>query len=211
MPSIFEPRLNDWLLDLARHGEPILEEMEALAREKSFPIVGPECGRVLRQVALMTGAKRVFEMGSGYGYSTLWFARALPAEGRVFHTDGDPANAAKARDFLRRAGLEDKVVFKTGDALDSLRRTPGDFDVIFVDVDKHQYPEAWDLARGRVRIGGAILVHNTLWSGRVADETNTEKNTAGVREFLRRAWSDADYLSSLLPMDDGLGMSVRVK
>lgn len=211
MPGILEPRVNDWLLKLAGHGEPLLEEMEAYAREHKFPIVGPECGRVLRQVALLTNAKRVFEMGSGYGYSTLWFARALPADGRVFHTDGDPANTAKAREYLTRAGLQDRVAFKTGDALESLARTPGEFDVIFVDVDKHQYPEAFEQASARVRVGGAVLFHNALWSGRVADPAVSDKNTDGIRELVRRAWDSKDFLSSLMPMDDGLSLSVRLR
>ena len=123
MASVIEPRVNEYLLDLARHDHPILNEMEALAKEKKFPIVGPECGRVLHQVARLCGAKRVFEMGSGYGYSTLWFARALPPDGRVFHTDGDSKNTEMAREFLTRAGHENQVAFKTGVAQDVLQRT----------------------------------------------------------------------------------------
>ena len=206
-----ESRTAGYLRDLARHDDPILLEMEALAAEKDFPIVGPECGRVLFQVARMTGAKRVFEMGSGYGYSTLWFARALPADGRVVHTDGDAANIEKAREFLRRAGVVDRVVFEHGDAREVLRRTPGEFDVIFCDIDKEQYPGAYELMRTRVRVGGAILIHNTLWDGRVADPAITdEKTTVGVREYVRRMWADPAFVSSLLPMDDGLGLSVRI-
>ncbi|MBI5837673.1 MAG: O-methyltransferase [Candidatus Eisenbacteria bacterium] len=213
MPShVLEPRIAEYLLRLAQHDHPLLREMEAVAAEKKFPIVGPECGRVLFQVARMTGAKRVFEMGSGYGYSTLWFALALPPDGRVFHTDGDVNNTEKAREYLARAGLADRVAFKTGDAREVLRRTPGEFDVIFVDVDKEQYPESYDLVRERVRVGGAVLIHNTLWSGRVADPSITdEKTTVGVREYLRRMWADPNFTSSLLPLDDGLGLSVRTR
>jgi caffeoyl-CoA O-methyltransferase len=209
--SLIEPRTAEYLERLAGHDHQLLREMEDLAAERKFPIVGPECGRVLFQVARMTGARRVFEMGSGYGYSTLWFARALPPDGRVFHVDGDIENTGKAREYMRRAGLADRVVFKTGDARDVLRRTPGEFDVIFCDIDKEQYPEALDLMRDRVRVGGVILIHNTLWSGRVADPAvGDERTTAGVREYLRRMWADAAFVSSLLPMDDGLGMSVRI-
>lgn len=211
MPSVIEPRVNDFLLSIARPQHPILLEMEALAVEKKFPIVGPECGRVLHQVAVLTGAKRVFEMGSGYGYSTLWFASALPADGRVFHTDGDVKNTELATQFLARAGQENKVAFKTGIAQEVLKRTPGEFDVIFIDVDKEQYPECYELARDRVRVGGAILIHNTLWSGRVADPKNNDATTVGIREYLKRMWADPNFVSSLLPMHDGLGFSVRVK
>ena len=211
MPRVLPEPVTRYLLELAKHDDPILNEMEALATEKNFPIVGPECGRVLHQVAVMTGAKRVFEMGSGYGYSTLWFARAMPADGRVFHTDGDPANTAKAMEFLKRAGQDSKVAFKTGDAREVIERTPGEFDVIFIDIDKHQYPGAYELAKGRVRVGGAILIHNTLWSGKIADPSVTDKDTEGIREYMRRIWADRNFVSSFLPMHDGLGMSVRVR
>jgi caffeoyl-CoA O-methyltransferase len=213
MPSepILDRRIHDYLVHLAQHDHSVLREMEALAAERDFPIVGPECGRVLYQVAKMTAARRVFEMGSGYGYSTLWFARAVPDDGRVFHTDGDVENTRRAREFLKRAGLENRVAFKTGDAREVLRRTPGEFDVIFIDIDKEQYPEAYELARGRVRVGGAVLIHNTLWYGRVADPAvAADPATLGVREYIRRMWADPSCVSSLLPMDDGLGLSVRV-
>ena len=152
MPPVIPQLVNDYLLDLARPKHPILIEMEELAREKKFPIVGPECGRVLHQAAVMTGAKRVFEMGSGYGYSTLWFALAMPSDGRIFHTDGDVKNTEMAQEFLKRAGQENKVAFKTGIAQESLKRTPGEFDVIFIDVDKEQYPECYELEIGRAHV-----------------------------------------------------------
>ena len=211
MASVLPEAVNRRLEELASHDDPILNEMEALAREKKFPIVGPECGRVLHQVAVMTGAKRVFEMGSGYGYSTLWFAKAMGADGRVFHTDGDAKNTALAMEYLKRAGQDNKVAFKTGDAREVIQRTPGEFDVIFIDIDKEQYPEAYELARTRVRVGGAILIHNTLWSGRIVDEKEQEATTKGIREYLRLIWADPNFVSSFLPMHDGLGMSVRVK
>jgi len=209
--NFLDARTAGFLERLARHEHPLLREMEARAARENFPIVGPECGRVLFQVARMTGAKRVFEMGSGFGYSTLWFALALPPDGRVFHTDGDARNTAQAREYLRRAGLEDRVDFQTGDAHDLLRRAPGEFDVIFCDVDKEQYPQAREIMRARVRVGGAILVHNTLWHGRVvAPAVAGDAATEGVREYLRAMWADPAFVSSLSPMDDGLGLSVRI-
>ncbi len=211
MPSVLTGTLERYLLDLARHPHAILNEMEAVATAKNFPIVGPETGRLLHQVARMTGAKKIFEMGSGFGYSTVWFAMALPPDGRVFHTDGDVDNTRQAQDFLKRAGLENQVAFKTGDAMEALQRTPGEFDVIFIDVDKHQYPDAYEAARTRVRVGGAILIHNMLWSGRIADPQIKDANTEGVREYQRRMWADPSFVSSLLPLHDGTALSVRVQ
>jgi len=207
---VIRPEVSAWLLELARlPGDPILEEMEALAREKKFPIVGPEVGRFLAQMAGAIGARRVFEMGSGYGYSTLWFARAVGAGGRVFHTEGDPANTERARSFLRRAGVEDRVEFRTGDACRLIDEVEGEFDIVLCDVDKHQYPAAYERFRDRVRPGGLVIVDNLLWSGKVAAGAD-DRSTAGVRDYIARMWSDPRYLSSLLPVRDGLGLSWRI-
>lgn len=199
-----------WLRELANVPEdPILDEMHALAAERRFPIVGPEVGRLLAQQAYLLGARRIFEMGSGFGYSTLWFARAVGPEGRVWHTDGDPENTKMAKDFLTRAGVAERVTFATGNALELLAAEAGSFDIVFCDVDKHQYPDAYEVFRQRVRLGGAVLIDNLVWSGRVAAGQKDE-DSAGVREYIARMWSDQCYLSSLLPVRDGVGLSVRV-
>jgi predicted O-methyltransferase YrrM len=198
-----------WLRGLAEvPDDPLLEELHAFAAERRFPIVGPEVGRLLAQVVHLLGARRVFELGSGFGYSTLWFARAVGPEGRVWHTDADPENTAIARDVLGRAGVAGRVEFQTGDALERLAAAEGEFDVIFCDVDKEAYPAAYERMRGRVRVGGAILVDNLVWSGRPA-AGGEDAATAGVREYIRRMWSDPQFLSSLLPVRDGVGLSVR--
>jgi caffeoyl-CoA O-methyltransferase len=198
-----------WLRNLAEVAEdPVLSDMHAEARERGFPIVGPEVGRLLFQLATVAGARRVFEMGSGFGYSTLWFARAVGAEGRVYHTDGNPENTERAREYLSRAGLLERVVFTTGDAREILKRTPGVFDIVFMDIDKEQYPEGYRIFRDRVKAGGIAVVDNLVWSGRVAEGV-TDEATEGVREYLRLMWNDADYLSSLMPVRDGVGVSLR--
>jgi caffeoyl-CoA O-methyltransferase len=210
LDPVIRPDVAQWLRGLAETGsDPLLEEMHALARERSFPIVGPEVGRLLFQVAKMLSARTVFEMGSGYGYSALWWARAVGSGGKVFHTDGDPGNSALAREFLRRAGLEDRVEFRIGDAREILRETPGEFDIVFCDIDKEQYPSAYRIFRDRVRPGGAVVVDNLVWSGRVAAGEAGE-GTEGVREYIRLMWNDPRFVSSLLPVRDGVGLSLRL-
>jgi caffeoyl-CoA O-methyltransferase len=191
-------------------GDPVLDDMHREAAERGFPIVGPEVGRLLFQLARLSGARRIFEMGSGFGYSTLWFARALAAGGRIYHTDGDVANTKRAREYLDRAGLLDRAVFSTGDAREILRKTPGQFDIIFMDIDKEQYPEGYRVLCDRVNVGGLVVVDNLVWSGRVA-AGDDDPASAGVREYLRLMWSDADFVSSLMPVRDGVGLSVRVR
>lgn len=200
-----------WLRELADvKGDPVLEAMHAEAAERGFPIVGPEVGRLLFQLATTSGAKRIFEMGSGFGYSTLWFARAVGEDGRVWHTEGDEANTTKAREYLGRAGVADRVEFNTGDARDILKETSGEFDIIFMDIDKEQYPDAYRIFRDRVRVGGLVIVDNLIWSGRVAEGVDDEM-TNGVRQYLDLMWNDTNFLSSLMPVRDGVGVSMRVR
>ena len=210
-PPVIRPDGAAWLRALAGRGaDPVLDAMHAEARERGFPIVGPEVGRLLAQVATALGARRVFEMGSGFGYSTLWFARAVGPDGVVHHTDGDPSNTARARAYLGQAGVADRVRFATGDARDLLAAEAGPFDVVFCDIDKEQYPAAWPLMRERVRPGGAIIIDNLVWSGRVAAGAR-DAATEGVRRYIDLAWGDPGFLSSLMPVRDGVGISVRIR
>jgi predicted O-methyltransferase YrrM len=209
--SFMRDDVKSWLLDLARvEDDPVLADMHREAKERGFPIVGPEVGRLLFQLASASGARRIFEMGSGFGYSTLWFARGVGPDGRVHHTDGDPANTEKAREYLERAGLGDRVTFTTGDARDVLRETPGEFDIVFMDIDKEQYPGAYRIFRDRVKVGGLVVVDNLVWSGKVAEGVD-DAATNGVREYLDLMWNDARFVSSLMPVRDGVGVSLRVQ
>jgi len=200
---------------LARHDEPILLEMEAEAREKGFPIVERMVGVVLEILARSIGAKRVFELGSGYGYSGYWFARAVGPDGQLHLTDGDPENEKKARDYLSRAGLWDPVTFHVGDAVTALDATEGELDIVYCDIDKHGYPEAWRAARDRIRRGGLFICDNTLWSGRVTEGFDEEDQrphwTDAIKEMNRAIASDPDYLSTILPIRDGDTVALRLR
>src|SRR5919197_5263281 len=143
--------------------------MEKEAEEHNFPIINRLCGVTIGVLARGIGAERVFELGSGYGYSAYWFSRAVGPGGELHLTDGDPENEKKALDYLGRAGLLDPVRYHVGDAVSSLGATDGEFDVVYCDIDKHGYPEAWVAARERIRVGGLYLCDNVLWSGRVAE------------------------------------------
>ncbi len=200
---------------LARHDEPVLLEMEAEAEEKGFPIVGRMVGVVLEILARSIGASRVFELGSGYGYSGYWFARAVGSGGDLHLTDGDPENEKKAQAYLSRAGLWEPVTFHVGDAVTSLNATEGDFDIVYCDIDKHGYPEAWRAARDRIRVGGLYICDNTLWSGRVTEGFDEEDSrpqwTAGIKEMNQAVASDPDYLSTILPIRDGDTVALRLR
>lgn len=210
--AIFDPEVAEYLSRLARRGEdPLLVEMLEYGRERKFPLIGPQVGRFLAQLVMLTGARRVFEMGSGYGYSALWFARALPENGEIYLSDGSKENIAKAREFLARDGQDQKATFLVGYAQDLLQSTPGLFDILFCDIDKEQYPDVYELARRHLRVGGALVIDNMIWGGDVADPDNDELSTRGILAFTDRMWESSEFFSSLLPIRDGLGLSVRLR
>lgn len=207
----------------AQHDDPVLDEMEQRARRLSFPIVGRTVGRFLEQQAAAVGARRVFELGSGFGYSAYWFARAFGAApdlepapsgaGEVICTDLDPENATEAERFLVHAGLWKHVSFHVGEAAEVLSAHDGEFDVIFCDADKERYPEHWRNAAERIRMGGIYLCDNTLWSGRVATGEETPDHpgwTEAIGEHNALVASDRRYVSSLMPLRDGVLVALRI-
>ncbi|MCZ7584430.1 MAG: class I SAM-dependent methyltransferase [Deltaproteobacteria bacterium] len=153
---MFDDALDGYLNQLIPEREGVLAEMEAVAKENNFPIIGPHVGRLLAILARATGAKRIFEMGSGYGYSAAWFAQGLAPGGRIVCTDGSPRNRDKAMDYLERLGAAERVDFRVGNAIDLLRKERKRYDIIYNDIDKEQYPEAADVAATRLRPG---IVH----------------------------------------------------
>ena len=208
-----DPRAERYMRELARrHDEPVLLEMERRAEERGFPIVGRLVGELLEVLALAVGARAVFELGSGYGYSAYWFTRAVGPGGRVVCTDGDPANRALAEGYLSRVGRWDRVDYRVGRAQDILRATPGDFDVVYDDIDKLDYPEAWQLARDRVRPGGLYVCDNVLWSGRVAEDDPADQRpqwTAAIRRHTELVSAAPAFDACLVPTRDGVLVARR--
>ena len=204
-----------------RWDEPVLLEMEALAQERAFPIVGRVVGSTLELLARSIGAGRVFELGSGFGFSGYWFSRAVGARpdgaggprvpgAEVILTDTDPANARQAEDFLARAGLWGPCRFLVGDAVAALADSRGEFDVIYNDIDKEGYPQAWAAARTRVRVGGLYLCDNVLWSGRVAGDDDAPA-TRAIRAHNEAVFADPDYTASIIPTRDGVMAALRIR
>ena len=188
----------------------VLKEMEQQARKRDIPIVGPAVARVLYQYARLINAKRVFELGSAIGYSTIWWARAVGDDGEVFYTDGDPAKAAEARGYLQRAGVEQRVHIAVGDALELLSEQKQQFDIIFNDVDKEDYPRVLHLAPDRLRKGGLFITDNVLWSGRVTRAKPREASTRAIREFNQRLYAMPEFFTTILPLRDGVAVSVKL-
>ena len=190
---------------------PEMAAMEERARAVRFPIIGPAAGHLCYLLARMIGARSVFEMGSGFGYSTAWFARAVQENGggTVFHVVWDAALSKEARGHLATLGLNDVVRYEVGEAADVLRRTAGPFDLIFNDIDKEGYPASLPIIAGKLRSGGLLITDNMLWRGRIFDSADRSPGTEGVREFTRLIATDSQWISSVVPLRDGLLLAVR--
>ena len=207
MIPLISPKLESYIRDLLRARHAVIAEMEEQARSRDIPIVGPAVGTLLSVLAESIGARRVFELGSAIGYSTAFFAGAVGPEGRVFYTDGSAKNAEEARGYLRRLELLDRVEIRVGEAIGFLKASSGEFDVIFIDIDKDGYPAALDAAAPRVRPGGYLLADNVLWSGRVVDASVRDAATEGIREFNRRLFARDDFSSVIVPLRDGVAIA----
>jgi predicted O-methyltransferase YrrM len=207
MTPLYAAALDRYMHELLPVRDVVRAEMEREAAERDIPIVGPAVAALLEILAVSIGAKRVFELGSAIGYSTVAFARAVGPEGKVFYTDGDEKNAREAAGYLTRLGLMDRVEMKIGEAVASLEATPGQFDVVFLDIDKDGYPRALETAAPRVRPGGYLLADNTLWSGRVVDRDVRDTATEGIREFNRRLFARTDFRAVIVPLRDGVAIA----
>jgi caffeoyl-CoA O-methyltransferase len=208
--QITNPRINEYIRELqTRRRHPVLKSMEAYAGKRGFPIIGPLVGPVLYQLARSIGARRVFELGSGFGYTAVWFAQAVGPGGRVVMTEGDPGNSRLAMRYLSRARLDRRVVPLVGDALTLLAKDRGTYDVILNDIDKWQYGEVYRLARAKLRRGGLLISDNMLWSGRVL-KGRPDRTTRGILELTRLLYSASDFQTVLLPIRDGVTVSLKL-
>jgi predicted O-methyltransferase YrrM len=208
--DIVNPQVEGYMRSLLdRYDDPVLLEMEAEAERRDFPAVGRVVGVTLEVLARSIGARRVFELGSGFGYSAYWFARAVGPGGEVYCTEGDPDNAEAGKAWLARAGLGDRVSWHVGDALTSFGEVDGEFDVVFVDIDKAGYPDAWRAASGRLRLGGLYIADNALGTG----STNVLRDDAVagfIREHNALVAADDRFVSAIVPTREGDLVAIRV-
>ena len=221
--DVLHPSIDEYLLGIIPERDEVLTEMEAYARERRFPIVGPLVGRVLHQLVLLTNPRRIFEMGSGFGYSAYWMAKALrKPEAGIICTDGSQENADRAAGYLTRGGIADRIDYRVGNALEIIDETEGEFDIIYNDIDKDGYPEAFRKAIPRLRSGGLFITDNMLWLGRVVtydtdadvqgldeDEQWVHETTVGVKELTRLLYSSPDVFTTIIPLRDGVSVAIK--
>jgi predicted O-methyltransferase YrrM len=215
---VTDPKVENYLYAMLPERDAVLAEIEQQAKERDIPIVGPAVGRLFYQYARLLGAKTVFEMGSAVGYSTIWWAMAVGEGGKVHYTDGSRKNADEARGYFARAGVANRIQIHVGDALEVLSERKEQFDIVFCDIDKHDYPRAARMAPDRVRRGGLFITDNTLWRGDVAyaagnpdfkpDQEPDEKLRAIV-EFNELLYQSPDWYTTIIPLRDGVTVATR--
>ncbi|SRR5581483_10350086 len=198
--------VQDFLISLVPPRAEVMKKMEQYAQKTDFPIIGPAAGYYCYQIARMIGARSVFELGSGYGYSTAWFAQAVKENGGgvVHHVVWDAKLSEMATRHLSRLGYGDLIQYHVAEAVETLRQTSGPFDLIFNDIEKQDYPKSLPLIKEKLRHGGMLIIDNILWSGRVFDKKDKTPATQGVREFTRLITKDSDWIVSLAPVRDGM-------
>jgi len=208
MGGITTPDVEDYIYAMLPPRDEVLVEMEAHASKNDVAIVGPAVARVLYQLAVISGAKKIFEMGSAIGYSTIWWARAVGDGGRVVYTDGDPKRADQARRYFDRAGVSQRITVRVGDALEFLSEEKQQYDIIFNDVDKTDYPRVFRLALPRLKSGGLFITDNVLWSGKVS-ESNPDTTTKAILEFNKLIYDSTDLFTTILPIRDGVAVCMK--
>ncbi|MFO7634832.1 MAG: O-methyltransferase [Caldilinea sp.] len=190
-----------------------LAKMETYAAEHDFPIIGPVAGQLCYQTARLIGARRIFELGSGYGYSTAWFARAVAESGgggEVHHVVWDETLSAMARVHLAFLGYAKIVRYHVGEAVAALRAADGPFDLIFMDIDKQGYPDALPVIDEKLRPGGVLIVDNVLWSGKIADAQIGDATTQAIRHMNEHLATHAKYVTTISPVRDGVLIAQKI-
>ncbi len=208
--DIVDPQIEAYLDKTLTVNNPVLREMQRYGESRGFPIVGPQVGRLLHILAQTIGATRVLELGSGFGYSAMWFASAVGPQGRVVMTESSKTNLERARDYFKRAGMSRRVQMEQGDALEIIKAMPGWFDLIYNDIDKQHYPQTLEPVRAKLRPGGLFITDNMLWSGTVLNPSRSA-DVRGIKEFTKMLLASPDFLTTILPIRDGVAVALKIK
>jgi len=196
----------------------IQREMDEYAADEGFPHVGPEVGGWLALLARLVDAERVFEFGSGYGYSATWWARSLPEDGEIVLTEVDEDELDLAREYMNRDGFASLATFEHGDAMETITRYEGPFDAVLIDHQKHRYRDAFEAVREKLGPGGVVVADNAMTAGIVdfdglleamegASIEDADEHTRGIAEYLETVRDDSEFETAVLPLGEGLAVS----
>jgi predicted O-methyltransferase YrrM len=222
MPPLVPEDVTAFAETVGPEPDDVQREMQRHAASEEFPIVGPAVGGWLAFLARVVDASRIFEFGSGFGYSAYWFASALEPDGEVILTEVDREELDLARDFFERGNLSDRAVFEDGDAIEIIEGYDGPFDVVLIDNEKHRYIDAFEAVRGKVAPGGVVLADNAMRVEPVVDfedlreivaggdPTGASEGTRGIAAYLEAVRADPEFETVVLPLGSGVAASYRV-
>ncbi|HXF64106.1 MAG TPA: O-methyltransferase [Caldilineaceae bacterium] len=211
MAELIAPQVQSYLDQLVPARVAEMRKMESYAEEHNFPIIGPASGQLCYLVARLIGAQRVFELGSGYGYSTAWFARAVQENGGgvVHHVVWDETLSQMARGHLAAMGYDHLIRYHVGEAVQTLKETDGIFDLIFNDIDKEGYPASLPVIDEKLRPGGVLIIDNMFRGGQIFDKSDQSPSTQGVREVTRMLQDNDRWIISVAPIRDGVMIAMK--
>lgn len=214
MSQILPDPIENYLAGVNRRPDAVLDSMAAEGRRRDLPIVHPETGRLLQMLVIATGARRVLEIGTSIGYSAVWMARALPADGLLITFEREHGLAVEARANFARAGVTDLANVMVGDAARLVSKVAGPFDLIFQDGDKLLYEPLLDRLLALLRPGGLLVADNALWRGEVvpgyaAQPHYSADTTAALAAYNQRLATDPRVLSLVVPLGDGVSLAVK--
>jgi len=206
---IVNPEIEKYLEDFRVNRDPVQLMMEEKAEKEDFPIIGPDVGNLLYLLTKISNAESVLELGSGFGYSAYFFAKAIPDNGRIVCTDMDEENKRLAEYYFSKTDIRPKIEYIVGDALKTGNELDEQFDIVYNDIDKEFYPETIEIALKRLRAGGLFITDNTLWSGKVTSKSTLDEPTYGVVEFNNRLKEENRFEFTILPIRDGLTIAIK--
>lgn len=208
---IVDPQVDEYLKRTSPVPHRVLSEMEEYGRQRNFPMVGPLVGRFLYSLIEFGHVHTILECGSGFGYSAAWMALALPENSKITCIEYDKENISKAKEFLKELDVIHKVTFVQGEVMEIVPKNNDTYDLIFNDINKHQYPKILPLLIERLRVGGMLISDNVLWKGRVAEENPDDEKAQYMQEFNKLLYEHKSLWTSIVPLRDGLSLSIKLK
>jgi len=216
MGQIVADSIERYLASLNRARTAVLDDLAADGAARGLPLIDAEVGALLRVLASTAGASRILEIGTAIGYSGIWLATALPPDGMLITMEVDEGRAEEARRNFSRAGLASRVTVIVGDAQLKIAKVSGPFDLVFLDSDKQLYVPLLDRLVSLLRPGGVLVADNVLWDGEVvpgfrATPMRDPRDTRAVAAFNERVAAHPQLVTSIVPLRDGVSISVKTR
>lgn len=212
MSEILKPDQQEYLEKFRNEKDELILEMEAYAKENNVPILSHQAADFLEQLIVINKPKRVLEIGTAIGYSTIRVARNLKKKSVIHSIEMNEETIEVANDFIKRSGVEKKIEIFKGDALNLMPGLPKKYDFIFLDADKHVYKTLFDYSLVLLKKNGIIFIDNLLWHGYAAAKRvpkNYKNSTKNIRDFNKVFMLQPNLKTTIIPIGDGIGIGIK--